>query len=173
MLLSTILGPVKPPVATSDDVAAAGNMFKVGAAENDGTFRAVAVDGDEHITVAPTDSCLICLEEYTTDQVVRKLNKCVHMFHQECVDQVISHPFLKSCIFYTLLFPSYLEPADMLFIVAHHWSQLVPPVPWSGRGRKGQGDQRPEQSSLRNSWTPSYYVRHHIRSRRLRLGAAL
>lgn len=90
-LLSTLLGPVKPPVATQDDVASAGGVYTLvqGAESLVGQPRG----GDEEATIAiiAGDHCLICLCDFDAKEEVRQLNKCGHVYHRECVDEV-SHP---------------------------------------------------------------------------------
>ena len=90
ILLSNILGPVKPPVASSDDVAASGGTYRLARRDADGSLHARAVDDQTEMTILSTDACQVCLEAYVPEQLIRKLSKCAHMFHQECVDEVCS-----------------------------------------------------------------------------------
>ncbi|KAL1632973.1 hypothetical protein SLS56_003259 [Neofusicoccum ribis] len=91
MLLSTLLGPAKPPVASESDVSSAGGVYMVREASQiegeSGSLVAAAVEGDETIVIAPDQRCLVCLCEYQTDDEARKLIKCGHLFHKECIDQ--------------------------------------------------------------------------------------
>lgn len=91
MLLSTLLGPAKPPVASESDVSSAGGVYTVREASQiegeSGSLVAAAVEGDETIVIAPDQRCLVCLCEYQTDDEARKLIKCGHLFHKECIDQ--------------------------------------------------------------------------------------
>lgn len=94
MLLSTLLGPAKPPVASESDVSSAGGIYTVQIipqAEGEcGGLVAAAVEGDEIIVITPDQRCLVCLSEYQADEEARKLIKCGHLFHRECIDQVSS-----------------------------------------------------------------------------------
>ena len=86
LLLSSLLGPAKPPVATSEDVASAGGLFRVCTdAEN---LAAEGTQGTGFLQVGPGERCLVCLEEYQTQDELRQLNKCSHLFHRECIDEV-------------------------------------------------------------------------------------
>ncbi|ODQ51596.1 hypothetical protein SAICODRAFT_31231 [Saitoella complicata NRRL Y-17804] len=71
MLLSSMIGPAKPPTATTEDIADAGG---------------ICVIGDDAI-VADGDRCLVCLSDFAPNEVCRKLTKCGHLFHKECIDQ--------------------------------------------------------------------------------------
>jgi hypothetical protein len=86
MLLSSILGPAKPPVASEEDVASAPGLFRV--QRMDGILMAEAVDGDERISLATDARCLVCLCDFEADEEARKLVKCEHLFHKICIDQV-------------------------------------------------------------------------------------
>ena len=86
-MLSTLLGPVKPPVATQSDVEAAGGLFRL-------VFRgsrlvAQAVRDDQEIVTADLgERCLICLCDYEQDEEVRLIDTCRHVYHRECIDEV-------------------------------------------------------------------------------------
>jgi hypothetical protein len=87
MLLSSILGPAKPPVASEEDVASAPGLFRIQGAP--GTLVAEAVEGSEvSIALAPGARCLVCLCDFEAEEEARKLVKCEHMFHKICIDQV-------------------------------------------------------------------------------------
>lgn len=86
ILLSSLLGPVKPPVATQDDVNSAGGLFRL--VEYSGSLVAEAVDGAGAIQVQDGERCLICLSDYEVAEEVRELAKCKHVFHKDCIDQV-------------------------------------------------------------------------------------
>lgn len=76
MLLSSLLGPAKPPVASRDDVNSAGGVF---------TF------GDEDLSstvITEGDRCLICLGDYEKGEQCRQLSKCQHIYHKDCIDEV-------------------------------------------------------------------------------------
>lgn len=86
MLLSSILGPAKPPVASEEDVASAPGLYRI---RNDhGTIVAVAIEGEETVSLASDARCLVCLCDFEADEEARKLVKCEHLFHKICIDQV-------------------------------------------------------------------------------------
>lgn len=86
LLLSSLLGPAKPPVASREDVASALGVHRIQRSTD--SLVAVALEGDAFIRIAPGERCLVCLCEYETDEQVRQLNNCVHLFHRECIDEV-------------------------------------------------------------------------------------
>jgi hypothetical protein len=86
MLLSTLLGPAKPPVASEEDVAAAPGLFLI--RESPGGFVAEAVEGGESTALTADARCLVCLCGFEADEEARKLVKCGHFFHRICIDQV-------------------------------------------------------------------------------------
>jgi hypothetical protein len=86
MLLSSILGPAKPPVASEEDVASAPGLFRIRNVA--GMIMAESVDGEETISLANDARCLVCLCDFEADEEARKLVKCEHLFHKICIDQV-------------------------------------------------------------------------------------
>lgn len=91
-MLSTLLGPVKPPVATQHDVEAAGGLYRV--TRRNGTQLTVeAVNDTDTRTLVLTadDRCLICLSEYEDNDQVRQITTCNHVYHRECIDEVSTH----------------------------------------------------------------------------------
>jgi len=86
LLLSTLLGPAKPPVASAEDVAAASGLYKIGIVDCD--VFAVAADGEGKVPIPSGERCLVCLCDYEVDEEARRLIKCGHFFHRECIDQV-------------------------------------------------------------------------------------
>lgn len=86
ILLSSLLGPAKPPVATEADVNSAGGLFRL--VEYGGTLVAEAVEGNGVIQVSDGERCLICLSDYEVGEEIRELAKCKHVFHKCCIDQV-------------------------------------------------------------------------------------
>jgi Ring finger domain len=92
-LLSTLLGPVKPPVATQEDLTSAGGVYRVVA--RDGTLVAEPVgesSGSPNIAFGGEDRCLICLCDYEASEEIRQLGKCQHIYHRECIDEVSYSP---------------------------------------------------------------------------------
>lgn len=86
ILLSSLLGPAKPPVASQADVNSAGGLFRL--VEYGGTLVAEAVDGAGVIPIQDGERCLICLCDYEVAEEVRELAQCNHVFHKDCIDQV-------------------------------------------------------------------------------------
>ncbi|KAI9800845.1 MAG: hypothetical protein M1825_003628 [Sarcosagium campestre] len=83
LLLSSILGPAKPPVATEEDVASAPGLYRVG--HSDGLMVASSSKG-EQVIIGPNERCLVCLCEYEVDEDLRQLAQCGHLYHRECID---------------------------------------------------------------------------------------
>ena len=86
LLLSSLLGPAKPPVASREDVTSARGVHRI--QESGGALVAASLDGAADISIAPGERCLVCLCEYEANEQVRQLVKCTHMFHRECIDEV-------------------------------------------------------------------------------------
>jgi hypothetical protein len=115
LLIASLLGPAKPPVASQTDVSAAPGLFTVVLdSVVDGTDKLVAVsrDGDERIQLPPVvedgverpERCLICLSDFEVDEEVRKLVKCGHLFHKDCIGHVSSPSWQEiSMLHYNLL----------------------------------------------------------------------
>ncbi|KAL4956351.1 hypothetical protein BDW69DRAFT_192480 [Aspergillus filifer] len=89
VLLSSLLGPVKPPVATQEDLISAGGLFRL--VEYGGNLTAEAADGSSAIHIAEGERCLICLSEYEASEELRQLTKCEHLYHRDCIDQSDVH----------------------------------------------------------------------------------
>ncbi|ORY09521.1 hypothetical protein BCR34DRAFT_454845, partial [Clohesyomyces aquaticus] len=85
LLLQTLLGPAKPPVASEEDVAAAPGLHRI--REVSGIMTAEAVDGSDTIRLAADQRCLVCLCDFEVDEEARKLVNCGHLFHKICIDQ--------------------------------------------------------------------------------------
>src|SRR5437763_1110465 len=75
LLLASILGEVKPPVASKEEIEAAGGISIVG----------------ENITLEQ-ERCLVCLSDYELGDEIRTLSGCGHLFHRQCIDQVFPLP---------------------------------------------------------------------------------
>jgi len=90
MLLSQLLGPAKPPVATEQDIEEAGGCFRIEMSADAGKTAqlvAVAVEGNTRVELAHQERCLVCLSDFGEGEDARRLNKCDHLFHRECIDQ--------------------------------------------------------------------------------------
>jgi hypothetical protein len=85
VLLSSLLGPVKPPVATQEDLTSAGGLFRV--VEYGGSLVAEGVEGAGTIRISEGERCLICLSDYEAAEELRQLTKCQHLYHRDCIDQ--------------------------------------------------------------------------------------
>ncbi|KAI9367223.1 hypothetical protein BJX61DRAFT_547696 [Aspergillus egyptiacus] len=85
VLLSSLLGPAKPPVATQEELSSAGGLFRV--VEHGGSLLAEPVDGADALRIAEGERCLICLSDYEAAEELRQLTKCRHLYHRECIDQ--------------------------------------------------------------------------------------
>ncbi|KAF3480825.1 RING finger protein [Arthroderma uncinatum] len=87
VLLSSLLGPAKPPVATQDDISSAGGLYRL--VEYSGALVAESLEGGDHdnVPIAESERCLICLCDYEAADEVRILNKCKHVYHRECIDE--------------------------------------------------------------------------------------
>jgi hypothetical protein len=86
LLLSTLLGPVKPPVASEEDVASAPGLFVI--RTRGGTLVAEAEGGSDTVDLPADARCLVCLCDFELDEEARRLVKCGHLFHRPCIDQV-------------------------------------------------------------------------------------
>lgn len=86
ILLSSLLGPAKPPVATQADVNSAGGLYRL--VEYGGSLVAELVGGADAIQLQDGERCLICLSDYEVAEEVRELAKCKHVYHRDCIDQV-------------------------------------------------------------------------------------
>jgi len=90
-MLSSLLGPAKPPVASHEDVASTLGVFRIQLRRLDGNLTATALNGPGELNVTPGERCLVCLSDYELAEEVRRLNKCSHVFHRECIDVVREH----------------------------------------------------------------------------------
>lgn len=86
LLLSSLLGPAKPPVASREDVASAPGVYVI--QKLAGTLIARAPSGDESLQIASGERCLVCLSDYEPNEEVRQLSRCDHLFHRQCIDEV-------------------------------------------------------------------------------------
>ncbi|KAL8999110.1 MAG: hypothetical protein Q9169_001998 [Polycauliona sp. 2 TL-2023] len=86
LLLSSLLGPARPPVASREDVASAPGLYQL--RQKAGVLVAAALNGGiDPICLVPGERCLVCLCDYEVGEEVRRLTKCDHLFHRECIDQ--------------------------------------------------------------------------------------
>lgn len=75
VLLSSLIGNVKPPVATREDIDRAGGIFTFGDMKDS---RTLALQGER---------CLVCLGDYEDGEICRQITSCSHIFHKECIDE--------------------------------------------------------------------------------------
>jgi hypothetical protein len=93
MLLSALLGPAKAPVATEEDVESAGGVYNIEEPEmsedaaKTSHLLAIAVEGEDRVELEPGQCCLVCLCDFEAKETGRKLVKCNHLFHKDCIDQ--------------------------------------------------------------------------------------
>ncbi|KAF2098579.1 hypothetical protein NA57DRAFT_65983 [Rhizodiscina lignyota] len=90
LLLSALLGPAKPPVASEADVASAPGLLTITGTH--GNLVAVPAEGhpdagDMTLALAVGERCLVCLCDFEAGEEARKLVKCGHLFHRLCIDQ--------------------------------------------------------------------------------------
>ncbi|KAJ5232947.1 hypothetical protein N7468_005903 [Penicillium chermesinum] len=97
ILLSSLLGPAKPPVASQEDVNSAGGLFRL--VEYGGSLVAESINGTGTIQMQEEERCLICLSDYEVAEEVRELAKCKHVFHRDCIDQWLTTG-RNSCVLY-------------------------------------------------------------------------
>ena len=86
LLLSSLLGPAKPPVASREDVDSAPGLYKV--SDRNGHLVAAAHEDGNELSIANGEQCLVCLCGYESNEELRQLSKCSHLFHRECIDEV-------------------------------------------------------------------------------------
>ena len=133
MLLSALLGPAKAPVATEEDVDSAGGLYTLVVSESGDArgsdaaktahLMAVAMESqEERVSLDPGQRCLVCLCEFEVKEVARKLVKCEHLFHKECIDQVSVNFWLVRCKYFD---------ANVVTVVNTR-SQLLSSLSWPG-----------------------------------------
>ena len=86
LMLSSLVGPEKPPVASPNDVASAQGLFHI--QQSASWFTATSLNGGCDIEIQFGERCLVCLEEYKVADELRQLARCSHMFHRDCIDEV-------------------------------------------------------------------------------------
>ena len=91
-MLSSLLGPAKPPVASQADIASAGGIFHLVELRDD-AITAIMTDSITKLDIAHTERCWICLDGYQVGEDVRQLNYCSHVFHRVCIDEVCQGKF--------------------------------------------------------------------------------
>lgn len=93
VLLSSLLGPVKPPVASEADIASAPGLFKICVSDSSGSLVAHSLDDNvESFPLNSGERCLVCLCDFEALEEARKLVQCGHMFHRLCIEQVGNRP---------------------------------------------------------------------------------
>ncbi|KAE9990330.1 hypothetical protein EG327_001564 [Venturia inaequalis] len=94
LYIASLLGPGKPPVASESDVASAPGLFVI-EVDSDGKIFAVSSEAEERIALPPVledgserpERCLVCLSDFEEKEEARKLIRCGHLFHKDCIDQ--------------------------------------------------------------------------------------
>lgn len=74
LLLSSLIGPAKSPVATKDEIESAGGLH-------------VLSVNSSSANIYLEERCVICLNNYEIGEECRQLNKCKHFFHKVCIDE--------------------------------------------------------------------------------------
>lgn len=115
VLLSSLLGPAKPPVASQADVTSAGGVYTL--VEYAGSLVAEAVDGNDTIEIGENERCLICLSDYEAAEEIRQLAKCKHLYHKKCIDQVRLSPQAKHI---------WRHGTNIVCLVVNHGPKLLP-----------------------------------------------
>ncbi|KAL6300095.1 hypothetical protein BKA93DRAFT_741197 [Sparassis latifolia] len=77
--LAELLGQVKPPVATKEDIDNSGLRIIQ-------TSDLIEYEKEGRVASNCVERCLICLDEYGSDDSLR-LMSCKHAFHMDCVDK--------------------------------------------------------------------------------------
>lgn len=77
--LAELLGQVKPPVASREDIDNSGLQI-IKAAD------LTQYEREGRVSSNCTERCLICLDDYAPEGNVR-LMSCKHAFHKDCVDK--------------------------------------------------------------------------------------
>ncbi|KAF2455013.1 hypothetical protein BDY21DRAFT_289983 [Lineolata rhizophorae] len=87
VLLGSLLGPAKAPVARREDVDAAGGLVTIMRDTDGGGLVDGEVEGRTIVLrLSAEQQCLVCLEEFVAGELGRKLNRCGHLFHRDCID---------------------------------------------------------------------------------------
>ncbi|EXJ80974.1 hypothetical protein A1O3_07262 [Capronia epimyces CBS 606.96] len=86
-MLSALLGPAKPPVATQEDVSSAGGLFRLTVQQAGFLGESLSGEDSSSILVNSGERCLICLSDYADSEEVRRLDKCHHLYHRDCIDE--------------------------------------------------------------------------------------
>ena len=82
------LGPAKPPTASQEAVSSINGVYIIQANNEDGTIQVASLDGAASLRLVASGACPVCLHGYVVGEQVRKIMKCDHVFHRECVDTV-------------------------------------------------------------------------------------
>jgi hypothetical protein len=118
VLLSSLLGPAKPPVASEADVASAPGLYTISVLGSSGSLIARPHDEEgESVPLGAGERCLVCLCDFEAMEEARKLVNCGHMFHRICIEQV-GNPL---CCWILLT-----------IAVAHDGAELLPSLPKGG-----------------------------------------
>lgn len=96
--LEALMGQVRPPVATAQEVENSGGLFTVGgeefklkegekAEEKNSEDQALAETLKSASKAMEGTRCLICLSDYEQGEECRYLKACSHSFHRACIDK--------------------------------------------------------------------------------------
>jgi len=111
MLLSSLIGPAKPPVATDSDIEKAGGLYRVQTGMDSlqkQSLVAVSQDCQDDISLVAEQRCLVCLCDFENHDEVRRLGGCGHLYHRECIDEVCYITITTFKRIFTDIFPQWL-----------------------------------------------------------------
>lgn len=95
LMLSSLIGPARPVVASPEDVATAKGIYRT--CQSAEGLVAIPSQGGGDVAIAIGERCLVCLEEYQVEEEARQLMQCSHLFHRRCIDEVCrAYPSLDS-----------------------------------------------------------------------------
>ena len=94
--LAALIGQVKPPTATPEDIEKSGLQIikptdiplysAEGMVASNCVDRVSLISPPFSLTLNPPHQCLICLDDYEPEEDLRVMS-CKHFFHQNCVDK--------------------------------------------------------------------------------------
>jgi hypothetical protein len=78
---------LQKPVASRNDLAAARGLYRIHRQSNGDLYASGQEQVEDTIEIT-TERCLICLSDFEENEEARRLIKCTHFFHKECIDTV-------------------------------------------------------------------------------------
>lgn len=83
ILLSSLIGPAKPIVASNEEIDSAGGLVTASLLQSASEF-----DQTNIYHVGAGERCLVCLCDFEEGEACRQLLTCKHTFHRACIDEV-------------------------------------------------------------------------------------